>query len=174
MLLHHALARAPGRARRKPGAARRTGSRPLGHRVDRCGRRDPAGGAARAIGWASSRPRQPSRPCTPTHSPPRSRLGADRASGTTSSPLTDSPVVRLNRQWQSAEADGWRAGAGAARWTIRCPATRRWRRISTSATATSRWRRAVQGEAALKAPNLAERDHLTRQAARLNARLHAP
>lgn len=40
---------------------------------------------------------------------------------------------------------------------------------STNATATRRRAARLYAEAALKAPDLAERDYLTRQAARLNA-----
>ena len=86
--------------------------------------------------------------------------------------LTDSPVVRLNRAVAVGEADGPRAGlaalAGAGR--RRCPATPRWRRTCTSATATWRRRRGCTPRRPAKAANLAERDHLTRQAARLNSR----
>jgi RNA polymerase sigma factor (sigma-70 family) len=85
--------------------------------------------------------------------------------------LTDNPVVRLNRAVALGEADGPRAGLAA---------------LATLDDALPRYA-AVAGylherdgdlalaarlyaDAARKAPNLAERDHLTRQAARLNSR----
>lgn len=55
--------------------------------------------------------------------------------------LTGSPVVRLNRAVAVGEADGPRAAwRRSQRWTIHCPATPRWRRTSTNATATCRRR----------------------------------
>jgi predicted RNA polymerase sigma factor len=84
--------------------------------------------------------------------------------------LTDNPVVRLNRAVALGEADGPRAGLAAL-------ATLDEALPSYAAVAaylherdgdpTSAARLYV--EAARNAPNLAERDHLTRQAARLNA-----
>ncbi|MEU8780267.1 DUF6596 domain-containing protein [Streptomyces sp. NPDC048637] len=85
--------------------------------------------------------------------------------------LTDSPVVRLNRAVAVGEADGPRAGlaalaalddalprhAAVAAYLHECDGD-----LATAAR--------LYAEAAQKAPNLAERDHLTRQAARLNAR----
>ncbi len=62
-------------------------------------------------------------------------------------------------------------GAGRARPGAP-PLHRRSRRTSTSATADRETAARLYAEAALAAPNLAERDHLTRQAARLNAQLH--
>ncbi len=95
--------------------------------------------------------------------------------------LTDSPVVRLNRAVAVGEADGPRAGLAALA------------ALDSSATSSSREhtvpRRAavaaylherdgdlataarLYAEAAHQAANLAERDYLTRQAARVNARL---
>jgi RNA polymerase sigma factor (sigma-70 family) len=85
--------------------------------------------------------------------------------------LTNSPVVRLNRAVAVGEADGPRAGLTAlAALDNSLP-----RHAAVSAylherdgdlTTAAR----LYAEAAQKAPNLAERDHLTRQAARLNAR----
>ena len=78
-------ARRADRARRQPGAARRAGPRPVGHRSRSprasrsCRRPSPA------TGWASSRPRPPSRRCTPTRPPPRRPTGCRSSSGTTSS-----------------------------------------------------------------------------------------
>jgi predicted RNA polymerase sigma factor len=85
--------------------------------------------------------------------------------------LTDSPVVRLNRAVAVGQADGPRAGLAAlaaldaslprytavAAYLHECDGD-----LATAAR--------LYAEAAHKAPNLAERDHLTRQAARLNAR----
>ena len=83
--------------------------------------------------------------------------------------LTGSPVVQLNRAVAIGEADGAQAGL-AARAAID-PGLPRW-----SAASAYLHERAGDLEtaarlyavAARSAPNLAERDHLTRQAARLN------
>jgi predicted RNA polymerase sigma factor len=83
--------------------------------------------------------------------------------------LTDSPVVRLNRAVAIGEADGPRAGLAAlAALDDSLPrhaavAAYLHERDGDLATAAR-----LYAEAAHKAPNLAERDHLTRQAARLN------
>ncbi|SBT37338.1 RNA polymerase sigma factor [Micromonospora auratinigra] len=85
--------------------------------------------------------------------------------------LTDSPVVRLNRAVAVGEADGARAGlaalAGLDDTLPRHTAVAAYlhERAGDPATAAR-----LYAEAARQAPNLAERDHLTRQAARLNAR----
>ncbi|CAL9332011.1 RNA polymerase sigma factor [Streptomyces sp. enrichment culture] len=85
--------------------------------------------------------------------------------------LTDSPVVRLNRAVAVGEADGPRAGlAELAQLDDSLPryaavAAYLHERDGDPETAA-----ALYAEAALKASNLAERDHLTRQAARLNTR----
>jgi RNA polymerase sigma factor (sigma-70 family) len=85
--------------------------------------------------------------------------------------LTDSPVVRLNRAVAVGEADGPRAGLAAlAALDDSLPrhaavAAYLHERDGDLGTAAR-----LYAEAAQKAPNLAERDHLTRQAARLNAR----
>ncbi|MFF1397699.1 RNA polymerase sigma factor [Streptomyces sp. NPDC058287] len=84
--------------------------------------------------------------------------------------LTDSPVVRLNRAVAVGEADGPRAGLAAlAELNDSLPrhtavAAYLHERAGDLATAAR-----LYAEAARKAPDLAERDHLTRQAARLNA-----
>ncbi|WP_433228277.1 RNA polymerase sigma factor [Micromonospora sp. CA-248260] len=85
--------------------------------------------------------------------------------------LTDSPVVRLNRAVAVGEADG--AWAGLAALAAVDPSVPRHaavtaylhERAGDRATA-ARW----YAEAADRAAHLAERDHLIRQAARLNAR----
>ncbi|MFD5397901.1 RNA polymerase sigma factor [Streptomyces sp. NPDC127097] len=83
--------------------------------------------------------------------------------------LTDSPVVRLNRAVAVGEADGPRAGLAAlAALNDSLPrhtavAAYLHERDGDLATAAR-----LYAEAAQKAPNLAERDYLTRQAARLN------
>lgn len=84
--------------------------------------------------------------------------------------LTDSPIARLNRAVAVGEADGPRAGLAAlAELDAALP-----RHTAVAAylherdgdlTTAAR----LYAEAAHRAPNLAERDHLTRQAARLNA-----
>ena len=84
--------------------------------------------------------------------------------------LTDSPVVRLNRAVAVGEADGPRAGlADLAKLDPTLPrhaavAAYLHERDGDLATAAG-----LYVEAARQASNLQERDHLTRQAARLNA-----
>ena len=86
--------------------------------------------------------------------------------------LTDSPVVRLNRAVAVGEADGPRAGLAAL--STLDPALPRHTAVAAylherdgdPATAAR-----LYAEAARSAPSLPERDHLTRQAARLNAHL---
>src|SRR3954447_21700556 len=86
--------------------------------------------------------------------------------------LTDSPVARLNRAVAVGEADGPRAGLaalaeldpGLPRHTA--AAAYLHERDGDPVTAAR-----LYADAARAASNLAERDHLTRQAARLNARL---
>jgi RNA polymerase sigma factor (sigma-70 family) len=85
--------------------------------------------------------------------------------------LTDNPVVRLNRAVAVGEADGPCAGLAAlAAVDDSLPrhaaaAAYLHERAGDPATAAR-----LYAEAARHATNLAERDHLTRQAARLNAR----
>ncbi len=85
--------------------------------------------------------------------------------------ITDSPVVRLNRAVAVGEADGPRAGLAALAEID--PSIPR----HTAASAHLHERAGEVGsaarlyaEAAREATNLAERDHLVRQAARLNSR----
>ncbi|MFE9563114.1 RNA polymerase sigma factor [Streptomyces sp. NPDC006487] len=84
--------------------------------------------------------------------------------------LTDSPIARLNRAVAVGEADGPRAGLAAlAELDATLPrhtavAAYLHERDGDPATAAR-----LYAEAAHQAPNLAERDHLTRQAARLNS-----
>lgn len=86
--------------------------------------------------------------------------------------LTDSPVVRLNRAVAVGEADGPRAGLAAlAELYETLPryaavAAHMHERDGDLVTAAR-----LYGEAAHKATNLAERAHLHRQAARINAQL---
>ena len=88
--------------------------------------------------------------------------------------LTDSPVARLNRAVAVGEADGPRAGLAAlAELDPALPrhtaaAAYLHERDGAPATAAQ-----LYAEAARRAPNTGERDHLTRQAARLNAALLA-
>ncbi|MFJ9349791.1 RNA polymerase sigma factor [Streptomyces sp. NPDC101237] len=85
--------------------------------------------------------------------------------------LTGSPVVRLNRAVAVGEADGPRAGLAAlAGLDASLPryaavAAHLHERDGDRATAAR-----LYAEAARRATHLAERDHLTRRAARLNAR----
>jgi predicted RNA polymerase sigma factor len=86
--------------------------------------------------------------------------------------LTDSPVARLNRAVAVGEADGPRAGLAALAGLD--PALPRHTAVAAYlherdgdlVTAAQLYTRAARS-----APNLPERDHLTRQAARLNAKL---
>ncbi|HYF27210.1 MAG TPA: DUF6596 domain-containing protein [Baekduia sp.] len=84
--------------------------------------------------------------------------------------LTDSPIARLNRAVAVGQADGARAGLAAlAELDASLPryaavAAYLHERNGERATAAR-----LYAEAAAAASNLAERDHLTRQAARLNA-----
>ncbi|MUL43237.1 RNA polymerase subunit sigma-24 [Streptomonospora sp. PA3] len=86
--------------------------------------------------------------------------------------ITGSPVARLNRAVALGEADGPRAGLAALAELD--PALPRF----TAASAYLHERAGdlasaarLYAEAARSAPNLPERDHLTRQAARINAQL---
>lgn len=85
--------------------------------------------------------------------------------------LTESPVVRLNRAVAVGEADGPRAGLAALgeldgslprHTAVAAYLHERDGDLETAAR--------LYAEAAHQAPNLAERDHLVRQAARLNSR----
>ncbi len=86
--------------------------------------------------------------------------------------LTDSPVARLNRAVAVGEADGPQAGLAAlagldpALPRHTAAAAHLHERAGELVTAAR-----LYADAARAASNLAERDHLTRQAARLNARL---
>ncbi|WP_061293007.1 RNA polymerase sigma factor [Herbidospora cretacea] len=88
--------------------------------------------------------------------------------------LTGSPVARLNRAVAVGEADGARAGLAALAELD--PALPRYTAVAAylrerdgDPAAAAR----LYAEAARQAASLPERDHLTRQAARLNARLRA-
>ncbi|MDV5143076.1 DUF6596 domain-containing protein [Streptomyces sp. SBC-4] len=87
--------------------------------------------------------------------------------------LTDSPVARLNRAVAIGEADGPRAGLAALaalddtlprHTAVAAYLHERDGDLTTAAR--------LYATAARKAPNLAERDHLTRQASRLNTHLN--
>ena len=112
-LLHHA---------RRPARTRADGSLvPLADQDRGLWRRDliaegvavlQAALARDRLGSTRRRPR--SRRCTPTRRPPTRPTGRRSSSGTTSSSaLTDSPVVRLNRAVAVGEADGPQAGLAA-------------------------------------------------------------
>jgi RNA polymerase sigma factor (sigma-70 family) len=86
--------------------------------------------------------------------------------------LTGNPVARLNRAVALGEADGPRAGLAALAGLN--PALPRYAAVAAylherDGDLVSAAR--LYAEAARSAPNLPERDHLTRQAARLNAQL---
>jgi predicted RNA polymerase sigma factor len=86
--------------------------------------------------------------------------------------LTGSPVARLNRAVAVGEADGARAGLAALAELDPClprhTAVEAYLRERSGDRATAA---RLYAEAARFAPNLPERDHLMRQAARLNAEL---
>ena len=86
--------------------------------------------------------------------------------------LTDNPIARLNRAVAVGEADGGRAGLAALAELD--PSLPRYAAVAAylherdgDAVTAAR----LYAEAARSAPNLPEREHLTRQAARLNAAL---
>ncbi len=86
--------------------------------------------------------------------------------------LTDSAIARLNRAVAVGHADGARAGLAALRQLD--PALPRYAAVAAylherggDAAAAAR----LYAEAAAAATNLAERDHLMRQAARINAQM---
>ena len=88
--------------------------------------------------------------------------------------LTDSPVVRLNRAVAVGEADGAVAGLAALREVD--PDLPRHRAASAylhEKAGDLRGAARLYAEAARLAPNVAERDHLTLRAARLNAALES-
>jgi hypothetical protein len=89
--------------------------------------------------------------------------------------LTDSPIVRLNRAAAVGHADGPRARLAALaavdpdvprRTAVAAYLHERDGDLSTAAR--------LYAEAARRASNVAERSHLTRQAARLNAAIRCP
>ncbi|SDJ79841.1 RNA polymerase sigma factor [Streptomyces indicus] len=86
--------------------------------------------------------------------------------------LTASPVARLNRAVAVGEADG--AQAGLAALTDLDPSLPRYAAVSAhlhERAGDLHSAARLYAEAAAKAPHLPERDHLTRQAARINALL---
>ena len=98
--------------------------------------------------------------------------------------LTDSPVVRLNRAVAVGQADGPRAGLAAlAALDDSSPSSssRGYPMPRHAAVAAYLHERdgdpaiaaQLYADAARSAPSLPEREHLTRQAARLNAQLRA-
>ncbi|SNS21610.1 RNA polymerase, sigma subunit, ECF family [Geodermatophilus saharensis] len=85
--------------------------------------------------------------------------------------LTDSPVVRLNRAVAVGEADGPRAGLAAlAELDDSLPRHAAVAAHLHEAAGDLETAARLYAEAARRAPDLAERDHLTRRAARLNTR----
>ena len=87
--------------------------------------------------------------------------------------LTDTPIVRLNRAVAVGEADGAPAGL-AALAEVDHGVPRREAVAAHLHEKNGDLERAARlyADAARNAPNLAERDHQTRQAARLNQQLH--
>ncbi|MFJ4711684.1 RNA polymerase sigma factor [Streptomyces sp. NPDC088785] len=84
--------------------------------------------------------------------------------------LTDSPVVRLNRAVAVGEADGPHAGLAAlAKLDAALPRHTAVAAYFHERAGDTRTAARLYAEAAQHAPTLAERTHLTRQAARLNS-----
>ncbi|MEO3763327.1 DUF6596 domain-containing protein [Streptomyces sp. B8F3] len=86
--------------------------------------------------------------------------------------LTGSPVARLNRAVAVGEADGARAGLAALAELD--PSLPRYAAVAAylhERDGDVETAARLYAQAAAAAPNIPERDHLTRQAARLNARL---
>ncbi|WP_105972303.1 RNA polymerase sigma factor [Streptomyces geranii] len=84
--------------------------------------------------------------------------------------LTDNPVVQLNRAVAVGEADGPRAGLAAlSKLDDSLPRHTAVAAYLHERDGDTKTAARLYTEAAQKAPNLAERNHLTRQAARLNA-----
>ena len=176
MLLHHA---------RRPARTGPDGSLvPLAEQdrsrwdtaPDRRGRRRAAGGPGPRPAGRVPGPGRHRRAARRRADAPRRPTGCRSSSGTTSCVrLTDSPVVRLNRAVAVGEADGPRAGLAAlAELDPALPrhaavAAYLHERDGDLATAAR-----LYAEAARSAPNLPERDHLTRQAARLSQALRRP
>ncbi|AZM46183.1 RNA polymerase subunit sigma-24 [Streptomyces sp. WAC 06738] len=85
--------------------------------------------------------------------------------------LTGSPVARLNRAVAVGEADGARAGLAAL--ADLDPSLPRYAAVAAylhERDGDTETAAGLYAQAARSAPNIPERDHLTRQAARLNAR----
>nr|WP_328823463.1 sigma-70 family RNA polymerase sigma factor [Metallococcus carri] len=82
----------------------------------------------------------------------------------------DTPVVRVNRAVAVGEADGAAAGLAALRAVDACTPRHTAAEAYLTAKAGDPWRAAgLYADAARLATNLAERDHLTREAARLRS-----
>ncbi len=170
----------PGAARRRGPHrhARPAGPRPVGHPRDRRGRARPAVGAGRCSAPAATRSRPPSPPCTTTRRAPRRPTGRRSSPGTTTwSPSATTRCTRTPPRCSGARSRSATSSApppGCARPTgcARCSASGTAGTPSaatcTSSAATSRRRRGVR-EAARRATDVAERDHLVRQAARARA-----
>ncbi len=87
--------------------------------------------------------------------------------------LTDSPVARINRAVAVGEADGPRAGLAALAELD--PALPRYTAVAAylhERDGDLETAARLYAKAARSAPSLPERDHLTRQAARINARIN--
>ncbi len=89
--------------------------------------------------------------------------------------FADTPIVRLNRAVAVGEADGAPAGLAAlAEVDERVPRHEAVAAHLHEKNGDLELAARLYASAARNAPNLAERDHQTRQAARLNQRLHEP
>jgi predicted RNA polymerase sigma factor len=87
--------------------------------------------------------------------------------------FADTPIVRLNRAVAVGEADG--APAGLAALAEVAEEVPRWEAVAAhlhEKNGDLEQAARLYAGAARNAPNLAERDHQTRQAARLNQRIH--
>jgi predicted RNA polymerase sigma factor len=89
--------------------------------------------------------------------------------------LADTPIVRLNRAVAVGEADGARAGLAAlSDVDERVPRREAVAAYLHEKNGDLELAARLYADAARNAPNTAERDHQTRQAARLNAQLREP
>ena len=158
---------------RRDRAARRAGPEPVGHRAHRRGSRHRASRPRAATSSANTRHKRRSPRSTPTR---RAVEDTDWVQIVEWYDellrFADTPIVRLNRAVAVGEADGAPAGLAAlAEVDEHIP-----RRDAVAAYLHEKngdleLAARLYADAARNAPNLAERDHQTRQAARLNQQL---
>ena len=163
----------PHPTRRKHRGARRSGPQPVGHRRSSPKESTSHKPRSGAISSANTRPKRRSPPSTPTRRVSRRPTGSRSWSGTTS--YSGSPTLR---------SSGSTVPSQSARPTARPQDWRHWPSVDEHVPrrdAVAAYLHEKNGDlelaarlyanAARNAPNLAERDHQTRQAARLNQHL---